>query len=178
MTEHKLLRPLDAVYLACIWIAGISILLMSLIIPWGVFARYVLGTGSHWPEPVAVLLMVSFTFLGAAASYRAGAHIAVGMLTDRLPPAMRRQCELLVDALMVVICLFVMVWGMKLVLETMGQTLADLPWLPVGLTYLPLPVGSFMTLIFVLEKAFFGSQSQRAVVTYDHESNTTNVSEV
>ena len=178
MTEHKLMRPLDAVYLACIWVAGLSILLMSLIIPWGVFARYVLGTGSHWPEPVAVLLMVSFTFLGAAASYRAGAHIAVGMLTDRLPTAMRRQCELLVDALMVVICLFVMVWGMKLVLETMGQTLGDLPWLPVGLTYLPLPVGSFMTLIFVLEKAFFGSQSQRDVVTYDHESNTTNVSEV
>ncbi len=177
MTEHKLLRPLDTVYLGCIWIAGISIVLMSLIIPWGVFARYVLGTGSHWPEPVAVLLMVSFTFLGAAASYRAGAHIAVGMLTDRLPPAMRRQCELLVDALMVVICLFVMVWGMKLVLETMGQTLADLPWLPVGLTYLPLPIGSFMTLVFVLEKIFLGSQSHRAVVTFDHESNIT-VSEV
>jgi TRAP-type C4-dicarboxylate transport system permease small subunit len=177
MTEHKLLRPLDAIYLACIWIAGISIVLMSLIIPWGVFARYVLGTGSHWPEPVAVLLMVSFTFLGAAASYRAGAHIAVGMLTDRLPPAMRRQCELLVDALMVVICLFVMVWGMKLVLETMGQTLGDLPWLPVGLTYLPLPVGSFMTLVFVLEKIFLGSQAHRAVVTFDHESEVT-VSEV
>lgn len=177
MTEHKLLRPLDVVYLGCIWVAGLSILLMSLIIPWGVFARYVLGTGSHWPEPVAVLLMVSFTFLGAAASYRAGAHIAVGMLTDRLPPAMRRQCELLVDALMVVICLFVMVWGMKLVLETMGQTLADLPWLPVGLTYLPLPIGSFMTLVFVLEKIFLGSQSHRAVVTFEHESDIT-VSEV
>ena len=177
MTENKLLRPLDVVYLGCIWIAGISILLMSLIIPWGVFARYVLGTGSHWPEPVAVLLMVSFTFLGAAASYRAGAHIAVGMLTDRLPPAMRRQCELLVDALMVVICLFVMVWGMKLVFETMGQTLGDLPWLPVGLTYLPLPIGSLMTLVFVLEKIFLGSQSHRAVVTFDHESNIT-VSEV
>jgi TRAP-type C4-dicarboxylate transport system permease small subunit len=178
MTEHKLLRSLDVVYLACIWIAGLSIVLMSLIIPWGVFARYVLGTGAHWPEPVAVLLMVSFTFLGAAASYRAGAHIAVGILTDRLPPAMRRQCELLVDVLMIIICLFVMVWGMKLVLETMGQTLGDLPWLPVGLTYLPLPVGSFMTLIFVLEKAFLGSQSHRAVVTFDHESNTPTVSEV
>ena len=178
MTEHKLLRSLDVVYLACIWIAGLSILIMSLIIPWGVFARYVLGTGAHWPEPVAVLLMVSFTFLGAAASYRAGAHIAVGVLTDRLPPAIRRQCELLVDVFMISICLFVMVWGMKLVLETMGQTLGDLPWLPVGLTYLPLPVGSFMTLIFVLEKAFLGSQSHRAVVTFDHESNTPTVSEV
>ena len=44
---------------------------MSLIIPWGVFTRYVLGTGSQWPEPIAIMLMVVFTFLGAAAAYRA-----------------------------------------------------------------------------------------------------------
>ena len=55
---------------------------MSLIIPWGVFTRYVLGTGSQWPEPIAILLMMVFTFVGAAASYRAGAHIAVDMFTD------------------------------------------------------------------------------------------------
>ena len=59
---------------------------MSLIVPWGVFTRYVLGTGSQWPEPIAILLMLVFTFIGAAAAYRAGAHIAVTMLTDRLSP--------------------------------------------------------------------------------------------
>lgn len=86
-----MLRLFDRLYLLCIWISGISIFLMSLIIPWGVFARYVLGTGSSWPEPVAVLLMVTFTFLGAAASYRAGSHIAVGMLTDTLPKPLQKH---------------------------------------------------------------------------------------
>ena len=84
MTE-KYIHFLDTVYLACIWIAGVAIITMSLIIPWGVIARYVLGTGSSWPEPVAILCMVVFTFIGAAASYRAGAHIAVTMFTDRVP---------------------------------------------------------------------------------------------
>ena len=56
---------------------------MSLIIPVGVFTRYVLGYGAQWPEPIAILLMVVFTFIGAAAAYRAGGHIAVAMLTDR-----------------------------------------------------------------------------------------------
>lgn len=170
MTENPLLRILDGVYLGCMWLAGMAILFMSLIIPWGVFARYVLGTGSHWPEPVAVLLMVTFTFVGAAASYRAGAHIAVGLITDRLQPSMRRSFEIVVDVLMVLICLFVVVWGMKLVIETMNQYLADLPWLPVGLTYLPLPVGGALTLVFVIEKAFFGSQSERKVVNLDHDA--------
>jgi TRAP-type C4-dicarboxylate transport system permease small subunit len=168
MTE-KVHRLLDAVYLACIWISGMSILAMSLIIPWGIFARYVLGAGSSWPEPVAVLLMVTFTFFGAAATYRAGGHIAVGMLTDRLPRPLQWFCEKLVDIMMVGICLFVIVWGSKLSMEMMRQGLAELPWLPVGYTYLPLPIGSFLTLLFVLENAFMGSQAHRAVVTYDHD---------
>jgi len=168
--NQKIPKLLDSVYLACIWVAGMSIAAMSLIIPWGVFARYVLGTGSHWPEPVAVLLMVSFTFIGAAAAYRAGAHIAVGMLTDRLPPQARWVCEKLVDLLMVAICLFVVIWGGKLALETMNQSLPDLPWMPVGLTYLPLPLGSLLTLVFVLEKTLLGTQQDRAVVRFDHEA--------
>ena len=114
----------DRVYLACIWLSGISIVVMSVIIPWGIFTRYVLGTGSQWPEPIAIQLMVLFTFLGAAVSYRAGAHIAVAMI--------------------------------------------QLPWLRVGITYLPVPLGGLVTALFVLEVIFFGSQHKRAIVTFDH----------
>ena len=52
-------------------------------------------------------------------------------------------------------------------------TLAELPWLPVGYTYLPLPIGSLLTLLFVLENALLGSQAHRAVVTYDHDDAVT-----
>src|SRR3954469_4558259 len=83
--KNLLLRINDKIYMTCIWVAGLSVLAISLMIPWGVFARYVLGTGSSWPEPTAILLMMVFTFIGAAASYRAGAHMAVAMLTDRMP---------------------------------------------------------------------------------------------
>jgi TRAP-type C4-dicarboxylate transport system permease small subunit len=166
--KNTLLQGMDAIYLGCIWTAGIAIFVMSVIIPCGVFARYVLGAGAQWPEPIAILLMVVFTFIGAAASYRAGAHIAVSMLTDRLPPNLGATCAVLVDLLMGLVCLFVMVWGGKLVLGTMGQTLAEIPWMPVGVTYLPLPLGGLLTLLFVVEKMIFGSQHQRAVVTFDH----------
>jgi TRAP-type C4-dicarboxylate transport system permease small subunit len=165
-------RFFDALYQACIWIAGLAILFLSLIIPWGVFARYVLGSGSNWPEPVAVLLMVTFTFMGAAASYRAGSHIAVAMLTDRLPESAQKACSKLVDLLMLALATFVLVWGFKLVLGTMGQSLGDLPWMPVGLTYLPLPLGALATMFFIVERIVWGSQHERPIVRFDHESPT------
>lgn len=61
--------------------------------PIGIFARYVLNNALSWPEPVAILCMVTFTFIGAAVSYRAGSHIAVSMVIDRLGDASRRYCS-------------------------------------------------------------------------------------
>ena len=162
------LRFNDGVYLACIWISGISVAAMSLIIPWGIFTRYVLGTGSQWPEPIAIQLMVLFTFLGAAASYRAGAHIAVQMLTDRLPEGARRVLRGMVHVLMLLVALFAIVYGTNLCIKTWNQVIGQLPWMPVGLTYAPVPLGGLATALFVIEHIAFGSQHARPVVTFDH----------
>ncbi|WP_054885594.1 TRAP transporter small permease [Pseudomonas sp. NBRC 111130] len=157
----------DTLYRTCIWVAGLSILTMSLIIPWGIFARYVLGTGSSWPEPVSILLMVLFTFIGAAASYRAGAHMAVAMITDRLPEPLRRLVAVFTQLLMVGVCVFMTWYGYKLCVTTWNQYMASLPGVRVGMSYAPIPVGGVLTLIFVLEKLLLGDQSQRKVVRFD-----------
>lgn len=160
----------DGVYLACIWVSGISIAVMSLIIPWGIFTRYVLGTGSQWPEPISIQLMVLFTFLGAAVAYRAGAHIAVALLTDRLPDAARRVLRGVVHLLMFVVAVFAVVYGTRLCIATWGQVIGQLPWMPVGLTYTPVPLGGLITALFVIEHVAFGSQHTRDVITFDHEA--------
>lgn len=165
--KNNFLRLNDALYRGCIWIAGLAILTMTLIIPWGIFARYVLGTGSSWPEPVAILLMVVFAFIGAAASYRAGAHMAVAMVTDRLPPAQRKAAALLVQLLMLLVCVFMTWYGYKLCVTTWKQFLATLPSVRVGLTYAPIPIGGAITLMFVLEKLILGDQSHRQVMRFD-----------
>lgn len=165
--KNLLLRINDRIYMTCIWVAGLSVLAISLIIPWGVFARYVLGTGSSWPEPTAILLMMVFTFIGAAASYRAGAHMAVAMLTDRMSPDVRKGMSIVSQLLMAAICLFMTVWGTKLCFSTWNQFMSALPTLRVGITYMPIPVGGLLTLIFVLEKLLLGDQSNRAVVRFD-----------
>lgn len=164
---------LDRLYLGCIWLAGSCIFLMSLFIPWGIFARYVLGTGSQWPEPVSILLMVVFTFFGAAVAYRAGAHIAVAMLTGRLSQRAQHVLRGVVHGLMLCISAFMVFYGTSLCMGTWGQTIPDLPWMPVGASYLPVPLGGFITLLFVLEHVVFGSQAHRPVVLFDAQPDHT-----
>jgi TRAP-type C4-dicarboxylate transport system permease small subunit len=167
--KERFLAFNDALYIACLWIAGIAIVVMTLVIPWGIFSRYVLGSGSQWPEPIAILLMVVFTFLGAAVSYRAGAHIAVAMLTDRLGAVPRRMLAGVVHLLMLGVAGFMVFYGTRLCVETWGQSISEIPSIPVGLTYTPVPIGGLITLLFVLEHIVFGSQHARPIVTFDHE---------
>ena len=144
-------RAMRALYWACVWIAGASIVVMTLVIPWGVFTRYVLGSSSSWPEPLAVQLMVIFTFFGAAACYRANVHIAVALFRDMLPTVGQRVLGMLVDLLMALLALFMIAWGFQLCAATWHQSIAEFPWLSVGLSYSPLPLGSLVTLLFILE---------------------------
>ena len=145
-------RAMDALYLACIWLAGIALAVMTVVVPWGVYARYVLGTGSQWPEPLAIQMMVVFTFFAAAACYRTDSHIAVTLLTDALPVPLRRAAGRLVELLLAALSLFMVIWGFELVAVTWHQVIAEFPWLRAGITYLPLPPGGLVMLLYIVER--------------------------
>jgi TRAP-type C4-dicarboxylate transport system permease small subunit len=53
----------------------------------------------------------------------------------------------------------------------MRQSIAELPWLPVGVTYLSLPLGSAITLLFVIERRLFGAQDQRLPVRQEEHTD-------
>ncbi|TCV98889.1 TRAP transporter small permease [Biostraticola tofi] len=161
---HIYSTVMDAIYLAAMWIAGLALIVMTLIIPVGIFARYVLNDGLSWPEPVAILCMVTFSFVGAAVGYRARSHIAVNMLTDRLSPAMKKLCAKLAELMMMVISLFIFYYSLQLCLELWEQPVAEFPLITAGQTYLPMPIGSLVTLLFIVESLFRGTQEHRPIV--------------
>ena len=158
---------LERLYLACIVVSATALVAITLVIPYGVFMRYVMGSASSWPEPFSVLAMVLFSFVGGAAAYRANVHIAVQMLTDAVPAPARRALLLLADLAMVATALFMMVYGMQLVRATWNQTIAEFPTLSVGLTYLPIPVGGLFTLLFIVERLWLGMPPPTSVMYRD-----------
>ncbi|WP_437887926.1 TRAP transporter small permease [Phytobacter sp. V91] len=155
---------MDVLYRISMWVAGLGLLVMVAVIPVGIFARYVLNSALSWPEPVAIICMVTFTFVGAAVSYRAGSHIAVSMVTDRLGENARRWCLILADLMLMAISLFIFWYGAALCAELWEQPVAEFPVFTAGESYLPLPIGSAITILFIIEKLFRGPQHHRPVV--------------
>jgi len=150
-------RAMDALYYACVVVGCIALVLISAVIPWAVFTRYVLNSAASWPEPLAVLLTIVLTFIGAAAAYRLNLHMNVGYFANQAPPQFRKLLDLLVQLLMAAIAVFMIVWGESLVEVTWHNTIADFPFLSVGVTYLPIPVGGVCLLLFIIERIWLGA---------------------
>jgi TRAP-type C4-dicarboxylate transport system permease small subunit len=149
-------RAMDWSYLICVWVAGVSLVLISAVIPWAVFTRYVLNSAASWPETTAVLLTIVLTFYGAAACYRLGIHMNVTVAVDMLPRRQRRIVDFIVELLMAVMAVFMVVYGIKLCEATWQNSIAEFPFLSVGVVYSPIPVGGLFTLLFIIEHLTIG----------------------
>ena len=149
-------KLMDALYLACVFIAGIALVLISAVIPWAVFTRYVLNSAASWPEPTAILLMIVLTFIGAAACYRRRLHMNVSFFVLMLPAPLRTAAEYLAELLVAAMAIFMAIYGGKLVEVTWYNTIPDFPSLSVGVTYLPIPIGGAILLLFVIERVVIG----------------------
>ncbi|MCX7295832.1 MAG: TRAP transporter small permease [Hyphomicrobiales bacterium] len=149
-------KAMDRAYLVCVVVAGVALVLISLIMPWAVFTRYVLNSAASWPETAAVLLTIVLTFFGAAACYRLGLHMNVTVAADLLPGKARRLADLLVELLMLIVAGFMVVYGIKLCQATWQNSIAEFPFLSVGLVYSPIPIGGVFTLLFIIEHLTIG----------------------
>jgi TRAP-type C4-dicarboxylate transport system permease small subunit len=154
--QARYVAAMDVLQRFCMLIAGVCLVVITIIIPWGVFTRYVLNYGSSWPEPLAVLLMIWFSFTAAALCYRERLHISVQVLPAGLRGLARLLVNWLAELAMAGMNLFMLVWGVRLVHVTWFQAISDFPAISVGISYLPVPLGGAVTLLFVIERLWTG----------------------
>src|SRR5262245_29812457 len=87
--KAQYIRAMDAIHKACLFIAGSCLVIITIIVPYGVFTRYALHSAASWPEPMAVLLMIVLSFFSAVICYREYLHIGVGVIPSLLPDSVK-----------------------------------------------------------------------------------------
>jgi TRAP-type C4-dicarboxylate transport system permease small subunit len=150
--KAQYIRLMDALHAACLFVAGSCLVVITVIVPYGVFTRYVLNSAASWPEPMATLLMIVVSFLSAVVCYREYLHIGVGILPAFLHGSAKALLGWFLEACMLATNLFMLVWGLRLVETTWFQSIAEFPIVSAGMAYLPIPVGGALTTLFVIER--------------------------
>jgi TRAP-type C4-dicarboxylate transport system permease small subunit len=160
-------RLMQGLYIGCIALSSLAMVLITVMIPSGVFMRYVMNDPLQWPEPASVIMMVFFSFIGGAAVYRANQQIAVEALMRAVGSRSRAAMQWGVHACMLAVAAFMVGYGVQLCVLTRDNTIAEFPWLSVGIVYMPIPIGGLLTLLFIVEKIWLGEPPKDDVMYSD-----------
>lgn len=144
-------RALTALCNLALYLAGIGLVVMSVIVFWQVFLRYVLNWSNDWTEITAVMLMSWFIFLGAAVGVRENYHLGFDVLLYALPEGGKKHLRAISDIVVFAFAVGMIYYGMQLVLL---QWPARMPALgiPEGISYLPVVGGGILIALFAAER--------------------------
>ncbi len=140
-------KTYDLIAKLCMLLAGISLVVMTVIFAWLVFGRYILNDTPTWVEQVSLLLVMVIAFLGGAVGVHHHTHLSVVIFRSAVPSKVRTVFVFISDILMLVFGGLMFWHGIEL---TAFKWSADIPLLqwPEGLRSLPLPICGALLFLF------------------------------
>lgn len=142
---------MDGLTRAAVLLAAVSLLLIAAVQLWQVYARYVLNDSPGWSEPVALLLMNTALFCGAAVGVRREQHFSFSLLQDAAPPVLQRWLRSLSQVVVGALGAL-LVWGGGVLYAADADVAIAGTSLSEGVRYLPLCVGGALMCLFALER--------------------------
>jgi len=161
-------RILGALSRLALWLAGLGMVAMTAIVAWQVFARYVLNSSPSWTEPVSILIMSWFIFLGAAVGVRENFHMGFDVLVHFLPARATPWMRAISDLAILTFAAGMVYYGLQLTIDTWTATIPVLG-LPGGFSYMPIAAGGVLMFLFALERLVL--RASGIVVDHDPDAD-------
>lgn len=121
------------------------LIVMTCVVCYGVFERFVLQFGQGWTEEASRFLTIWATYIGASYGVRMGSHIGVDVFVDYILPARFRPQVMIVSNLC---CLLFTAWitviAMQYAMKLVGGATSPAMYIPMWTIYIAIPIGCCM----------------------------------
>ena len=148
----RAVRPvLDRVSTIALYIAGFGMVVMTVIIGWQVFARYVLNNTPSWSEPLSLHLMLWFILFGAAVGVRESVHLGLDIVRYMMPDWVQKIMDMMSLGFIVLFGIAMTWYSILLAAGTWSAPIPVLGW-PGGVDFFPMIAGGVLITLFSLER--------------------------
>jgi TRAP-type C4-dicarboxylate transport system permease small subunit len=167
---HSVSRFLDRMCRMILWISGAGLFVMTMVVAWQVWGRFVLNNSPTWTEPTSLMLMLWFIFLAAAVGVRQRFHLSLDLVRQLVPARVNAVMDTL-SFTVVGIFGAAMIWYTRVLIAQTWEVHIPGLGLPAGLAYLSIAVSGALIVVFSIEhllKMFFDARdAQSAALVSD-----------
>ena len=134
---------------------ALGLVVMTAIVGWQVFGRFVLASSPSWTEQASLVLMIWYVMFAAAAGVYEGFHIRIALIEERFGER-ARGLRRVVAAIVALMGLVLLVYGLQLCWQVRGNVIPSLG-ISRAVAYVPLPVSGLLMTIFALGRMISGA---------------------
>jgi TRAP-type C4-dicarboxylate transport system permease small subunit len=120
--------------------AGVLLVLMTFLVLYQVFTRYVLGTPAAFTEELVRYALIWTSFISAAYAFLHRKHMALAFVRDRFSPRLQRGFLIGADVLVLLFAVVVLVVGGTMLALGAREDYSALLGISRGLVYVIAPV--------------------------------------
>lgn len=135
------------------WLARLGafgLVVMTAVVGWQVFGRFILDASPSWTEQSALLLMIWYVLFAAAAGVREGFHIRIALLDDLIGEQGVTNLHRIINVLVALMGLAIAVYGAQLLWAVRDHVIPSLG-LSRWVAYAPLPISGLLMAVFAVE---------------------------
>lgn len=128
-------------------------LLVTIVVTWQVFSRYVLNNPSSFTEELARFLLIWITLLGCAFAYRRNSHLGLDMIYAQASERYKKVMYYVIHTCVAFFALSVMVIGGSLLMNMTDELGQSSPVMGIGISYvyMVIPLSGALILVYALQ---------------------------
>ena len=134
---------------------ALGLVVMTAIVGWQVFGRFVLDSSPSWTEQASLVLMIWYVMFAAAAGVYEGFLIRIALIEERFGER-ARGLRRVVAGIVALMGLVLLVYGLQLCWQVRGNVIPSLG-ISRAVAYVPLPVSGLLMTIFALGRMISGA---------------------
>lgn len=134
-------------------IVYIMLSLMTIMIGWEVFTRFVFDVTPAWLNQMTLLFMVWVGIIGIAYGFHEQSHIRIIFLTRKFPIIIQNILDQFSRLLTLLFGLYMFFQGGKFALKMSHSLLSGVP-LPTTVLYASVPISGILIVFFVIAEIF------------------------
>ena len=126
---------------------------ITIIVLWGVVARYFLGSQPAFTEEIARMFLIELTFFGAALAFAEKSHIGLDYLSEKFSISAKKLCSIIASCITIFFVMAFLVYGgIELVLTSLKSS-NNLVSVNVGVwtVYVCVPMAGVFAIMFLIE---------------------------
>jgi len=125
---------------------------MGLVLGANIALRYLLNQPLNWSNTISRYAYIYIVLLGTAVSYIEGQHASIDFVYHAAPKRLKILFDFCHYLVMMFLSALLIIVGIQHSIGMWHVSAPILPWLPVGIVYLSVPICAVVMLLFLIQK--------------------------